>query len=114
MLTTRIAQDVGGTFRSAKKHDAIREAAAPPTRAARDRRIQRHCIRMVTNSIHHPRQDYIEGWDQPDNDAMEMDNWLGQVSKALWNHGDKVERTAPLSLHHGSKTHLLHLILIKP
>jgi hypothetical protein len=34
---------------------------------------------MVTNSIHHPCQDYIEGWDKLDNDAMEMDHWLGRV-----------------------------------
>jgi hypothetical protein len=98
MLTTRIAQDVGGTFRSAKQQDMIREAATPPTRAALDRRTQRHFIRMVTNSIHHPCQDYIEGWDQLDNDAMEMDNYLGRVSEGLWNRGDKVEQTAPLPL----------------
>jgi ribonuclease HI len=98
MLTTQIARDVGGTFRSAKQQDAIREAATPPTRAALDRRTQRHFIRMVTNSIHHPCRDYIEGWDQLDNDAMEMDNWLGRVSEGLGNRGDKVERTAPLPL----------------
>jgi hypothetical protein len=57
-----------------KQQDATREAETPPTRAALDRRTQRHFIQMVTNSIQHPCQDYIEGWDQPDNDAMEMDS----------------------------------------
>jgi hypothetical protein len=84
--------------RSTEQQDAIREAATPPTRAALDRRTQRHFIRMVTNCIHHPCQDYIAGWDQLDNDATGMDNLLGRVSEGLWNCGDKVERTAPLPL----------------
>jgi hypothetical protein len=37
MLTTRIAQYVGGTLSSTKQQDAIREAATPLTRAVLDR-----------------------------------------------------------------------------
>jgi hypothetical protein len=60
-LTAPIGQDVAGTLRSTKKDNAIREAGTPPTRAALDRRTDRHFIRLVSNSVRHPCQSDIEG-----------------------------------------------------
>jgi hypothetical protein len=55
-------------------------------------------------------------WDQLDNDAIEMDHWLGQVSEGLWSRGDKVERTPPVPLIFAPwiETPPLPLIQIKP
>jgi hypothetical protein len=44
---------------STKKDDAIREAGTPPTRAALDRRTDRHFIRLVSNSVQHPLFYYV-------------------------------------------------------
>jgi hypothetical protein len=51
MLTTGIAQDVGGTFRSMKQQDMIHEATTPPTWSVLDRTTQRYFIRMVTTAF---------------------------------------------------------------
>jgi hypothetical protein len=86
-LTARIGQDVAGTLCSTKKDDAIREAGIPPTRAALDRRTDRHFIRFVSNSIHHPSQSFIEGWDQLDDEIGTLDSWLRRRSEGLWSRG---------------------------
>jgi ribonuclease HI len=97
-LTARIGQDVAGTLRSTKTDDAIREAGTPPTRAALDRRTDRHFIRLVSNSVQHPCQSYIEGWDQLDDEPDTMDSWLRRSSEGLWSRGQKVEHTTPLPI----------------
>jgi hypothetical protein len=97
-LTVRIGQDVAGTLRSTKKDDAIREAGTPPTRGALDRRTDRHFIRLVSNSVQHPCQSYIEGWDQVDDEPDTMDSWLRRSSEGLWSRGQGVEHTTPLPI----------------
>jgi ribonuclease HI len=97
-LTARIGQDVAGTLRSTKKDDAIREAGTPPTRAALDRRTDRHFIRLVSNSVQHPCQSYIEGWDQLDDEPDTMDSWLRRSSEGWWSRGQKIEHTTPVPI----------------
>jgi hypothetical protein len=97
-LTSRIGQDVAGTLWSTKKDDAIREAGTPPTRAALDRRTDRHFIRLVSNSVQHPCQSYIEGCDQLDNEPDTRDSWLRRSSEELWSRGQRVEHTTPLPI----------------
>jgi hypothetical protein len=93
-LTARIGKDVAGTLRSTKKDDAIREAG----RAALDQRTDRHFIRLVSNSVQHPCQSYIEGWDQLDDEPDTMDSWLRRSSEGLWSRGQKVEHTTPVPI----------------
>jgi hypothetical protein len=96
-LTAGIGQDVAGTLCS-KNDDAIRGAGTPPTRAALDRRTGRQFIRLVSNSVQHPCQSYIEGWDQLDDEPDTMDSWLRRSSEGLWSRAQKVERTSPLPI----------------
>jgi hypothetical protein len=95
---------VAGTLCSTKKDDAIREAGTPPTRAALDRRTDRHFIRLVSNSVQHPCESYIEGWDQVDDDPDTMDSWLRRSSEGLWSRGQGVERTTPLPIRRGTRS----------
>jgi hypothetical protein len=53
-LTAGIGQGVAGKLSSTKNDDEIHEAGDPPTRAALDRRTERHFIRLGSNSVHHP------------------------------------------------------------
>jgi hypothetical protein len=62
-LTAWIGRDVSGTFASTMGVDAIREAAAPPTRAAVDRQTERQFNRMITNYNEHPCKNYVNEWD---------------------------------------------------
>jgi ribonuclease HI len=58
----------------------------------------RHFIRLVSNSVRHPCQSYIEGRDQLDDEPDTMDSWLRRSSEGLWSRGQKVEHTTPVPI----------------
>jgi hypothetical protein len=89
-LTTHIGQDVAGTLHLTKNDYAIRQAGSPPTLAALDRRTDRQCTRLVSNSVQHPCQSYIEDRDQLDDKPDTIDPWLRRSSEGLWSRGQTV------------------------